>query len=154
MCSWFRVLKCVHDSAWWRKTKGIRCRFNPPSCHSARRACPKLQNPHFKTRKITFSLERKWPSGRMRGEGKCSSMALSHHLRRPHLSRKARAIFSMMDSATSPFGSAQNDREGGMLWRMKVLWLEKPTEWKSVAMSIDFLMMLCALVRNDAECIG
>ena len=32
--------------------------------------------------------------------------------------------------------------------------LENPTERKSVAMSIDFLMMLCALVRNDAECIG
>ena len=62
--------------------------------------------------------------------------------------------FSMMDSATSLFGSALNDRVGGMLVRVKVFGLEKPTERKSVAMSIDFLMMLCALVRNDAECIG
>ena len=52
--------------------------------------------------KITFSLGRRCPPGRMRGGGKISSPALSHHLRRPHLSRKARAIFSMMDSATSP----------------------------------------------------
>ena len=27
------------------RTNGIRCRFNPHSCHSARRACPELQNP-------------------------------------------------------------------------------------------------------------
>ena len=46
------------------------------------------------------------------------------------------------------FGFAQNDREGGMLVRVKVFGLEKPTEWKSVAMSIDFLMMLCALVLD------
>ena len=31
------------------RTNGIRCRFNPHSCHSARRACSELQNPlpHF-----------------------------------------------------------------------------------------------------------
>ena len=60
----------------------------------------------------------------------------------------------MMDSATSPFGFAQNERLGGMLRRVTVFGLDNPTERKSVAMSIDFLMMLCALVRNDAECIG
>ena len=43
-----------------------------------------------------------------------------------------------MDSATSLFGSALNDRVGGMLVRVKVFGLEKPTERKSVAMSIDF----------------
>ena len=31
--------------------------------------------------------------------------------------------------------------------------LENPTERKSVAMSIDFLMMLCVLVRIVAMCI-
>ena len=41
-----------------------------------------------------------------------------------------------------------------MLVRVKVFGLENPTERKSVDMSMDFLMMLCALVRNDAECIG
>ena len=60
----------------------------------------------------------------------------------------------MMDSATSPFGCAQNDRVGGIKRRLKVFGLENPTQRKSVAMSIDFTMMLCALVRNDAECIG
>jgi len=38
----------------------------------------------------------------------------------PPLSRKARVIFWMMDSATSPFGFAQNDRVGGILRRVKV----------------------------------
>ena len=60
----------------------------------------------------------------------------------------------MMDSATSPFSFAQNDRVGGVQRRLKVFGLENPTQRKSVAISIDFLMMLCALVRNDAECIG
>ena len=37
---------------------------------------------------------------------------------------------------------------------MKVFGLENPTEMKAFAMSIDFLMMLCVLVRIDAMCIG
>ena len=37
---------------------------------------------------------------------------------------------------------------------MKVFGLENPTERKSVAMGIDFLMMLCALVWIDAMSIG
>ena len=153
MCSWFSVLKCAHDSAWWRKTKGIRCRFNPPSCHSARRACPKLQNPHFKTRKITFSLG-KVPRQGGWGVGERSLPRPSPIVCDGPLSRRVWVIFSMMDSATSPFGFAQNDRVGSMLWRVKVFGLKNPTERKSVSMCIDFLMMLCALVRNDAECIG
>ena len=60
----------------------------------------------------------------------------------------------MMDSATSPFCSAQNDRVGGIQRRLKVFGLENPTERKSVAMSIDFLMMLCVLVRIVAMFIG
>jgi hypothetical protein len=59
----------------------------------------------------------------------------------------------MMDSATSPFGFAQNDRVGGIQRRLKVFGLENPTERKSVAMSIDFLMMLRVLVRIVAMCI-
>ena len=41
-----------------------------------------------------------------------------------------------------------------MLVRVKVFGLEKPTERKSVAMSIDFLMMLCVLVRIVAMSIN
>ena len=52
------------------------------------------------------------------------------------------------------FGFAQNDRVGGIQRRLKVFCLENPTQRKSVAISMDFLMMLFALVRNDAECIG
>ena len=59
----------------------------------------------------------------------------------------------MMDSATSPFGFAQNGRVGGIQRRLKVFGLENPTERKSVAMSIDFLMMLCVLVRIVSMCI-
>ena len=59
-----------------------------------------------------------------------------------------------MDSATSPFGSAQNDRVGGIQRRLKVFGLENPTQRKSVAISMDFLMMLCVLVRIVAMCIG
>ena len=60
----------------------------------------------------------------------------------------------MMDSATSPFGFAQNDRGGGIQRRLKVFGIDNPTQRKSIAISMDFLMMLCVLVRNDAECIG
>ena len=89
----------------------------------------------------------------MRGVRKCSSPGLTHRLRRSPLSRRTRVILGMMDSATSPFGSAQNDRVGGMLLRVKVFWLDNPTERKSVSMCIDFLMMLCVLVRIVAMCI-
>ena len=51
------------------------------------------------------------------------------------------------------FCFAQNDRVGGIQRRLKVFGLENPTERKSVAMSIDFLMMLRVLVRIVAMCI-
>ena len=85
-----------------------------------------------------FSLGIRCPPGRMRGVRKCSSPALSHHLRQSPRSRNKRVILWMMDSATSPFGFAQNDRVGGMLWRVKVLWLEKPTKREPGIMCIEF----------------
>ena len=45
------------------------------------------------------------------------------------------------------FGFTQNDRVVGILRRVKVFGLENPTERKSVAISMDFLMMDCVLVR-------
>ena len=36
------------------------------------------------------------------------------------------------------FSFAQNDRVGGMLLRVKVFWLDNPTERKSVSMCINF----------------
>ena len=56
----------------------------------------------FKKWKITCSLGRKSPLGRMSGCGKCSSQALTHPLRRSPLSRRARVNLWMLDSATSP----------------------------------------------------
>ena len=44
---------------------------------------------------------------------KGSSPNLTQRLRRSPLSRRSRVILGMMDSATSPFGSAQNDSIGG-----------------------------------------
>ena len=55
-------------------------------------------------------------------------------------------IFWIMDSATSPFGSAQNDRVGGILRRVKVFGLNKPTKKKSGAICMSYRLMLCALV--------
>ena len=67
----------------------------------------------FNKRRKTYSLGRRRPPGRMSGVRKCFSMALTHRLRRSPLSRRARVIFWMMDSATSPFGFAQNDSIAG-----------------------------------------
>ena len=67
----------------------------------------------FKKRRKTFSLGRRCPSGRMRGGGKCSTLALTHRLRRSPLSRRAGVILWMMDSATPPFGYVQNDGIAG-----------------------------------------
>ena len=49
----------------------------------------------------------------MRGGGKCSIPALTDRLRRSPLSRRAEVILWMMDSATPPFGFAQNDGIAG-----------------------------------------
>ena len=57
---------------------------------------------------------RRCPSGRMSGEGKCSSLALTHRLRR-HPSRRVKFIPWMMDSATPPCGCAQNDGIAGSI---------------------------------------
>ena len=155
VCSWFRVLKFAHDSAWWRKTNGIRCRFKPPSCHSARRACPELQNPLSLLAKNNLLPGKKLPLRADEGWGKVLFPGpLPTSTTVPPLP-KGEDCFLDDGFCDFAFCFAQNDRGGGgILWRMKVFGLENPTERKSVAISIDFLMMLCALVRNDAECIG
>ena len=51
-------------------------------------------------------------------------------------SQRAGVVFGMMDSATSPFGSAQNDKVGGILQRLKVFGLKKPIKRESGAMFI------------------
>ena len=64
----------------------------------------------------------------------------------PPLPERERIIFWEDGFCDFAFGSAQNDRVGSILRRMKVLRSKKPTKMKSVAMSIDFGLMLCALV--------
>ena len=66
------------------------------------RSCPELQNPLYQKAKENLLPGDLCPSGRLRGGGKCSLPALTHHLLSYHLSRSARVILWMMDSATSP----------------------------------------------------
>ena len=65
------------------------------------------------------------PASADEGWGKCSCLALTHHLRRSPLSRMTRV---MLDDGFCDFafGSAQNDRMGSIMLRMKVFKLEKP----------------------------
>ena len=55
-----------------------------------------------------------------------TSPYLTQHLRRSPLFQRTKVILRMMDSATSPFGSAQNDKVGGKLRRLKIFGLKKP----------------------------
>ena len=54
------------------------------SGHSARRACPEMQNPHFKKQRKTFPLGRRSPAGQMSGDW--LELALTHRLQRSLLS--------------------------------------------------------------------
>jgi hypothetical protein len=121
--------------------------FNSHSCHSARRACPELQNPLPHSAKENLLPGEKVPLRADEGWGKVFlSGPLPPSATVPHLP-KGNGYFLDNEFCDFAFGFAQNDRVGGMLWRVKVFGLEKPTERNSVAMSIDFLMMLCVLVR-------
>ena len=84
------------------------------SCHSARRACPKLQNPLLQNSKGNLLHGEKGPvSGRMRDDEKGIFPEPYPASGIVPLSRRAQLILRMIDSATSPFGSAQNDSIGG-----------------------------------------
>ena len=80
------------------RTNGIRYRFNPS------------MRINFQGTKISSVTDSLLVREILRGLGKCFLQALTHRLRRfPPLPEKE-GYFWMMDSATSPFGSAQNDR--------------------------------------------
>ena len=98
-----------------------------PACHSARRACPKLQNPLLQNSKGNLLHGEKGPvSGRMRDDEKGIFPEPYPASGIVPLSRRAQLILRMIDSATSPFGSAQNDKVGGKLRRLKIFGLKKP----------------------------
>ena len=85
------------------KTNEIRCRFNSPSCHSAWRACPELQNPlsHLaKDKLLTGEKMPVWADERWRESTlpRHSSTVCNGH---PNF-RRARVNYSNMDSASSP----------------------------------------------------
>ena len=101
--------------------------ISSPTCHSARRACPELQNPHFKKRRKTFTHGESCQSGRMRGDGKCSSPALTLRLRGDPLLPEGEGYLLEHGFCDFAFGFAQNDRVGSILRRVKVLGIEKPT---------------------------
>ena len=73
----------------------------------------------------------------MRGWGKVFSTGHHPTSATVPVSQRARFIFWIMDSATSPFGSAQNDGVGSMLVGVKILGLWNPYGNK---------LALCALV--------
>ena len=87
------------------------------SYHSARRACPELQNPLLQKAKENLLPGEKGPvSGRMRDDEKGIFPEPYPASGIVPLSRRAQLILRMIDSATSPFGSAQNDSIGGDVW--------------------------------------
>ena len=94
------------------RTNEIRYRFNPSMGINFQGAKNLLRYRHLVT------------GGNSLGGGeKCIRQALTHRLGRFTPFRRTRVIFWMMDSTTSPFGSAQNDRVGSMLVGVKVLGL-------------------------------
>ena len=114
---------------WWFIMSGIPEQWTPithgfffqsltaASCHSARRACPKLQNPLLQNSKGNLLHGEKGPvSGRMRDDEKGIFPEPYPASGIVPLSRRAQLILRMIDSATSPFGSAQNDSIGGNFW--------------------------------------
>ena len=87
------------------------------SCHSARRACPELKNPLLqKAKGNPLHGEKVSVSGRLRGVRKVLFPEPYPASGIVPLSRRAQLILRMIDSATSPFGSAQNDSIGGNFW--------------------------------------
>ena len=72
-----------------------------------------------KKRKISFSLGRSFPSGRMRGAGNCSSPASPTVCDGPP-SPGERGVSLGCGFCDFAFNSAQNDRVGGILRREKV----------------------------------
>ena len=119
LVNWF-----LRDSFLWERTKAVHfvlfvvAHFNglvftqslaPPSCHSARRACPELQNPLYQLAKDVLLPGEEMPTRADEGWGKCSWLTLTHRLRRSPLSPWARV---MLDNGFCDFalGSAQNDR--------------------------------------------
>jgi hypothetical protein len=147
--SFYEVCSCI---LYW--TGLVFQSLNSPSCHSARRACPELQNPlpHFAKKNLLpgemmpARANEGWGKNLFPGPFPPSATV-------PPLPEEKG--YSLDDGFCDfAFGFAQNDRVGGIQRRLKVFGLENPTERKSFAMSIDVLMKLSVLVRIVAMSIG
>ena len=95
----------------------------------------------------TFFLGRRYPSGRIRGGEK--GLFPGPHPSSATVPPLPEDEGYSLDEGFCDFAFcfAQNDRVGGMLWKVKVFGIDNPTQRKSVAISMDFLMMDCVLVR-------
>ena len=101
-----------------------------PSCHSARRACPELQNPQFQKTKDNLLPGEKVPARADEGWGKVFLSGLHPPSTTVPPLPEGEGYFLDDGFCDFAFGSAQNDRVGGILRRVKVFGLEKPTEKK------------------------
>ena len=136
-------MEVFHDSSWWRKNQQNSLSFQPFDGDQFSRCKNLLRHRHLVN------------GGNWLGGGeKCIWQALTRRLGRLTPFRRTRVIFWMMDSATSPFGSAQNDRVGGTLRRVKFFGLNKPTKRKSSAICMSWSLMQCVMTYYWTESIG
>ena len=143
LCSFSRKL-------YW--TRFVLPSFNPPSCHSARRACPELQNPLSLLAKNNLLPREKVP---LRTDEGCEKVIFPGPLPPSAAALplpKGEGYF-FNDGFCDFAIRLRAEWQGGVLWKVKVFGIDNPTERKSFAMGIDFLMMLCVLVRIVAMCI-
>ena len=110
--------------------------LTPPSCHSARRVYPELQNPLFQKAKENLLPGEKVPFRADEGWGKV-------FLSGPHTPSatvpplpKGESYFLDNGFCDFAFGSAQNDRVVGGTGRVKVFISKKPTKNESGALCI------------------
>ena len=119
-----------------------------PSCHSARRACPELQNSLFNKRRKPSLLGK---DIRQTDEGvvrKCFCLAVTQPTSATVPPLPEGEDYLLDDGFCDfAFGSAQNDRSEAYP-KVKVFRSKNPTKRKSVAISIDFRLMLCASVLD------
>ena len=90
--------------------------------------CTELQNPIVFKPCQSFS-RRRCPLGRMRDLPMQSCQSLTHRLRRSPLSHRRGLSSLILDSATSPFGFAQNDKDGFSNDRDYYLLKVKYSQW-------------------------
>ena len=138
LCSFSRKL-------YW--TRFVLPSFNPPSCHSARRACPELQNPLSLLAKNNLLPGEKVP---LRADEGCEKVLFPgphpQSVTVPPLPR-AKVILSMIDSATSPSASGRMTGGGGRHAVKNESFWTRESNRKEICFYVHWFF-------NDAMCIG